>query len=416
LQSQDYAAPANLSDVPVPNPLLYSAAHDRFDSVVTHGDASIAIVVPWMYDVGGHRVSIGLARELAAKGNRVRFFVGRMHQDLRPLVTAGLGLATLDLGRVIRPVRTSMLKFARYQYSRALDREVAWMIAKRHAESPFDLVFVVSNEGHWLPGYLRSVLRPPFPTTAVCVRELVEHPFWLGYERKRRLARTLFSSLYPLAHEYEIERLRTFDKVFSISSWTSLLLDYFYGIRDVPAFAIVDRMFFEVPINGMGSTYIAVPTAALDRRGVEWVQAVYRHLPALRTFGRRPVPGVPHAGYLSDSELVSFLAGASATLFLFDYEALGLLPLESLATGTPVVTFPKQGVWAEHASNPGVRFGERPEQLIAGLMELSRLSTDPAWRLTCRRSVMRFHPDEAIASLWARLDSHALQERPPPEH
>lgn len=371
---------------------------------MTRAYRSVAIVVPWLHGIRGHRISVGLARELSAQGTPTEFFVGRLFEGLAPWLRAGLGGAALNVGREVRSGETSILEFARHQYSRSLDRELARTIAARHAVSPFDLVFVISNEGHGLASYLRRYIPSSRPLLAVCVRELVEHPFWLGYERKWRRARALFSSLYPLAHEYEAERLRTFDRVYSNSPWTSGLLDYFYGIRVAPTFALVDRMFYEAPRGPPGSDYIAVPTASLDAEGTRTVQSIGRRVPGLRTFGKKAVPGLPHAGFLSDPELVSFLAGARATLFVFDYEALGLIPLESLAVGTPVVTIPKQGPWATLAGNPWVRFGTTADELARALEELR--ATPPTGedvREICRRSVISFHPDRAIEGLWESL-------------
>jgi glycosyltransferase involved in cell wall biosynthesis len=359
-------------------------------------DVRIGIVVPWIHGVRGHRIALNLSRELSSRGARVDFFVGSVYEGSNRTVTEGVGGAQLHVGRLIPSGDTSVWKFARYQYSRSLDRKIARAIATRHAEMPFDLVFVVANEGHWLAGYLRKFLSTPRPVVALCVRELVEHPFWLGYERPGALARTLASPLYPLAHAVERQRLQEFDLLFSISPWTTTLLDYFYGIRKTPSLILVDRSFFEVEPARDGPEYVAVPTASLDEQGIRLVQRVHERIPNLRTFGKRPVPGLPHEGFLSDSGVAAFLSRAAATLFIFDYEALGLIPLESLATGTPVVTQPKQGPYSVLRGNPFVRFGESASELSSALAELMRISSKPEGRRGSRESVSQFRPDLAV--------------------
>jgi glycosyltransferase involved in cell wall biosynthesis len=360
---------------------------------------SVAIVVPWIHGIRGHRISINLAQELAGRGAKVDFYIGRIFEPLVAPVRSGLGRATLHVGQTIPTGKTSMVRYARFQYSRLLDREISRSIARDHAQTPFDVVFVVSNEGHWLAGYLRKSLRPRVPLLAVNVREMVEHPFWLGYERAWSLPRTLFSPLYPLAHQIEVQRLREFDVVFANSPWTAELLDYFYGLRRSPTLMVVDRIFYDAPVATRPSEYVAVATASLDPAGTALLREIHAQVPNLRTYGKVAVPGIPHEGFLTDQKLVEFMAGAAANLFLFDYEALGLIPLESLAAGTPVVTVPKQGPLSVLAGNPHVRFGLTPDQLVAGLRDVMALSRDPAWRTSCRESVRGLDPKHAT-DLW----------------
>jgi glycosyltransferase involved in cell wall biosynthesis len=367
-------------------------------------DVSIAIVVPWIHGIRGHRISINLASELARRGARVDYFVGRIHEPLVATVRAGLGDATLHVGATLPTGKTSMVRYARYQYSRLLDRELARTIAAEHARARYDVVFVVSNEGHWMAGYLRRYLPEPRPILAVNVREMVEHPFLLGYERPFKRARMFFSPLYPLAHQIETERLREFDLVFSNSPWTAGLLDYFYGIRRSPSLIVVDSAFYDIPLATGASAYVAVPTAALDRPMTRLLLELKDRLPNLRTYGKLAVPGIPHAGFLPDAELPPFLAAARATLFLFDYEALGLMPLESLAAGTPVVTIPKEGPYVVLRDNPYVRFGTTVDELVTGVNAVGARASDRAWRAGCRTSMAAFHP-RAATDRWLRTVS-----------
>ena len=371
-------------------------------------DLSVAIVVPWLPGAGGvagHRTSIDYARELASRGLRVDFVTGRIFRGLTRAVGEALGNARFHYLKEIRAGEASIPRYARHQYSRILDRQLAKAIAKLHSSEPIDFVLVAATEGHWLPAYLRAYVPGPRPLTSVCVTELVEHPFWLGYERNWTLARLLLSPLYPAFHAFEAQRLQRFDLVFSNSSWTSALLDYFYGIRESPTLGMVGRSFFEAKLNSSGSSYIAVPTASLDAAGRQLIERVHQSHPNLRTYGRRSIPGIPHAGFLSESDMISFLAGAAATLFVFDYEALGLIPLESLAVGTPVVTIPKQGPYAVLANNPNVRFGCTAEQLAAACSDLERSGQGAERRLECRNSVSNFHPDHAVDALLTTIQT-----------
>ncbi|MCI4351796.1 MAG: glycosyltransferase [Thermoplasmata archaeon] len=365
--------------------------------------SSFSIVVPWLDAMMGHRVSINLAQELADRGAKVDFLVGLMNRTLVGPVSKHLGAANPTYLGFINNTHASIPKYATYQYNRTLDRKLARSIADAHRRTPYDVVLVLSNEGHWIASYLRRYLPSQRPTLAVCVRELVENPFWLGYERPWPRARRLMSPLYPWIHDAESERLREFDRVYSISPWTSLLLDYFYGIRQSPTLAMIDRSFFEIPTASTPGDYVAVPTAALDRSGISLVQEVAELVPNLRTYGPLAVPGIPHEGFLSDPDLVSFVAAAAATLFIFDYEALGLIPIESLAAGTPVATIPKEGPRLVLSGNPGVRFGTTSAELSTALVTLSKLSVESAWRKLLRNSVAGFHPSRATTAFLSTL-------------
>lgn len=54
-------------------------------------------------------------------------------------------------------------------------------------------------------------------------------------------------------------------------------------------------------------------------------------------------PNLEHLGRISDSRLVELYSNALFTLFPFTDEPFGYIPVESMACGTPVITFGKQG-------------------------------------------------------------------------
>jgi len=54
-------------------------------------------------------------------------------------------------------------------------------------------------------------------------------------------------------------------------------------------------------------------------------------------------PNIEVLGYVSDDELVDLYSNALFTLFPFTEEPFGYVPVESMACGTPVLTYNKQG-------------------------------------------------------------------------
>ena len=95
----------------------------------------------------------------------------------------------------------------------------------------------------------------------------------------------------------------------------------------------------------------------------------------------------------------NILAKANATLYLFDYEALGLPVLESLASGTPVITNPKQGPYVVHANNPNVHFVSSYESLLDCCRLLLSHDKTKAEIISCKDSVAGFSSDIVAGNL-----------------
>lgn len=359
----------------------------------------IAVVTPFVARVFGNRVAFAIARELAT-AHEVMVMAHTVDHDIVGAVRSLVAPARFVALREERIPALSMGRLLWWQLARGPDRTLAAALEREHRTAAFDAVLVVADEGHWLGAYLRR-WPAPRPVSALCVLELLDHVFLLGDERPWAGARRLAAPAYPWVHGLEARRLASFDQLTAISRWTAELLDYLYGqpIRTSLA-AYDDRLFVPPPAGGSAaSPYIAVPTAALDRDGEELVRRLHQKGVPLRTFGPRPVPGVPHGGFVSDAQLVRLLTDARATLFLFDYEALGLLPIESLAVGTPVVTWPRQGPWSEHRSNPNVHFGASFAEVETLVEELATTPKTDASVRECVHSVAAYRPRAVVERL-----------------
>ncbi|MGH9154571.1 MAG: glycosyltransferase [Acidimicrobiales bacterium] len=123
-----------------------------------------------------------------------------------------------------------------------------------------------------------------------------------------------------------------------------------------------------------------------------------RQLEELR---RTAPPNVRFVGHVPDEELPRFLAGARAVI-LPGEEDFGILPVEAMAAGTPVVAFGRGG--ARETVTPGlsgVLFDElTPAALAAAVRRLAAGEWDPA---AVSASVKRFGPERFTAEMtgWA---------------
>lgn len=360
-----------------------------------------ALVLPLLARVAGHRTSLVLARELARRHD-VTVYAHTLADAAGGEVRRLLGSARLTTLRTVAAHGVGRSELLGWQAGRRRDRALAKRLHADHRAAPIDAILVDADEGHWLGSYVRAWPDPARPATGVCLVDLPEHTFLQAAHRDYPALRRLAAPAYPLVHSIEAGRLAAFDLWFGNSAWTSMLTAYFYGRPTDGDLVAFDDELFRPPDGAEGGEpYLALPTASLDARGLAAVDRLRRAGVPFRAFGPLPAPGVPHAGFVPDAELVRLLAGARGTLFLFDYEALGLLPLESLAVGTPVVTEPKQGPYEEYRGMGQVRFASGDAELLEACRRLLAAPKTAEVARACRADVERYRPAPVAARLAA---------------
>jgi glycosyltransferase involved in cell wall biosynthesis len=101
-------------------------------------------------------------------------------------------------------------------------------------------------------------------------------------------------------------------------------------------------------------------------------------------------PNIEFLGRLSASELVDAYSNALFTLFPFTHEPFGYVPLESMACGTPALTYNLQGP-SEYVIDEGTGWLARSdEELVRKAMKLWREGYPPHMRASCVREAMKF--------------------------
>jgi glycosyltransferase involved in cell wall biosynthesis len=75
-------------------------------------------------------------------------------------------------------------------------------------------------------------------------------------------------------------------------------------------------------------------------------------------------------GRVSRQELIHLYSHARFTLFPFTFEPMGLVPLESMACGTPVLTYNRQGPASTVVDGKTGWLVNTPEEMVAKAVEL----------------------------------------------
>ena len=366
----------------------------------------IGWVIPWLHRTGGNKTVLSLARGLVQSGHDAQLFCHTVRTDIVPEVERQLGGVPFSYLVSSPRAYAGHRDDLSWQLPSGRYRALTASIVDAHRRSPFDAVIVVANEGRQLARQLRKALPEPSPLLGWSIMELIDHTFLLRRERDHPLLRSLLSPLYPAFHWAWGRSMREFDFLCANSPWTAELVDYLYGLDCGHLLISIPEEAY-APGSGLPSPpeppYIAVPTVSLGSRETRLLGEIGAHGLNLVAFGPRRVPGLQDRGFLPENQMRQLLQGACATLFLFDYEALGLLPFESLAVGTPVVTLPKHGVHAQWRGSPFVGFADRAPDLIEACQRWVNSPPTSTERDAARSSVEPYRASRASAALAAYL-------------
>lgn len=326
----------------------------------------IAVVIPYIHKIEGNKTALLLPSQLMKEGNDVSLIIWKIKSDIYDNLIEKYPDLKIKYHKILKKGKFGIIFALKYQLLKGVDRKLSNMILNGEKSSKFDFVIVPSNEGKWIGQYIKKSELKEKPITMVTVMELHENGM-LMYHRKRglKIASLLFYPLFFILQFFEDERIKSFDIITVNSKWTANSLSYFYGLNSQLEMIFYDPETFNkvhYEHNNM-DRYIAVPTVSITEKHKRTIQQLLQDGINIIAFGKRKIDSENYLGFVTDEKLRDILTNASATLFLFDYEAFGLIPLESLICGTPVITEPKLGVFAEYNDCPDVHFAEKYEEI-----------------------------------------------------
>jgi glycosyltransferase involved in cell wall biosynthesis len=116
--------------------------------------------------------------------------------------------------------------------------------------------------------------------------------------------------------------------------------------------------------------------------------------------GRNGIPNCDNRGFVTNKELVDLYRSATATVFPHYQEPFGMVPVESMACGTPVLTYDCQGPGETVEDGLTGWTVETQAQLLEKAHQVLREGISAEMRRRCREHVVaRFSPKACTQSL-----------------
>lgn len=360
-------------------------------------------MVPWIPAIKGISLAITIAKHLSKNGAFVEFIVHTLDIRFKSEIETMLGQNVVFryLNESFNE-RISRLNYLRNQYLSKMDEELGEYLIEGHR----DLVLVVSDEGHNIPKFLKKYSLSnsgEAPLIGLLVQELIDYSFMPDIYPSLSLTRKLLSPLKYAFHRIEKKKLESFDFLYANSGWTADNLRKLYGLKSRMVVSLVDdELYPKIDTPWDQRNGIVVPTASLDKINTAVIKKLSDEGVDITAYGNKNIPGVKNLGFLPRDKMIEVISGAKAILFLFDYEALGLIPIESVLIGTPVITEAKQGPFHSLKDCKCVKFAREYSELLAicksfqSARELKILdchSRDCSNKFSASENIYRLHDD-----------------------
>lgn len=176
----------------------------------------------------------------------------------------------------------------------------------------------------------------------------------------------------------------------------------------------LDCSFFKPPTKNPTADYVLTHMGIYEKEGrISVIRAIADAGVNLKVFGDRSfMSGIPKnyrnisfLGRVSNEELVDLYSNALYTLFAFNHEPFGYIPIESMACGTPVITYNKQGP-SETVVNLETGWLARSDQQLTILaIDCWRNGYDSVIRRNCRLQALRLDVKNILKEWLTILDS-----------
>jgi glycosyltransferase involved in cell wall biosynthesis len=119
-------------------------------------------------------------------------------------------------------------------------------------------------------------------------------------------------------------------------------------------------------------------------------------------------PNITFLGEITEKKLIDAYSNALYTLCAFSHEPFGYIPVESMACGTPVLTYNRQGP-AETVNEETGWLANSDSELVSFAVKLWKKGYSKDIRKNCRKRALSFNVTEIFAE-WINVLENMMQE------
>jgi len=235
--------------------------------------------------------------------------------------------------------------------------------------------------------------------------------------RTYRLAYRLARRFFVKRDKSFIKRLRAGSRLFVANSRFCAQMYENWGVKaDDVIYPPLDCKQFHPTTSKPSGDYVVTYIGKETRYPV--LKAIAEAGVKIRAFGFKATdipkyllkqPNIKFLGKVSDEELLDLYSNALYTLFTFTHEPFGYIPVESIACGTPVLTYNRQGPSESMINHQVSWLVESDEDLVRTAVSLWRNGYTTDLRKNCRTRALEFD-SEAIAPRWLKLIEELLEK------
>jgi glycosyltransferase involved in cell wall biosynthesis len=169
----------------------------------------------------------------------------------------------------------------------------------------------------------------------------------------------------------------------------------------------LDTMLFKASTSKPSEDFVLTHLGTFEKEGkFSLIKTIANFGVKVRVFGTAPDrlhrtehKNITFLGTVSNGELVDLYSNAVFTLFAFSHEPFGYIPAESMACGTPVLTFNRQGPGESVTDFHTGWLAKTDEELVEKAVRIWNQGIDRNIRDSCRKKALNYDVKQ-ISKKW----------------
>jgi glycosyltransferase involved in cell wall biosynthesis len=250
----------------------------------------------------------------------------------------------------------------------------------------------------------------------------------VAYYAQGIMTRTLdeISKNFPVAQQYAycclspwlkfleyklVEKFRKSSRQFVANSYfcSSIYREWGFDVDRV-IYPPLDTELFKASTSKPSEDFVLTHLGSFEKEGkFSLIKTIANLGVKVKVFGAAPNrlrrtehKNITFLGKVSNEELVDLYSNAVFTLFAFNHEPFGYIPAESMACGTPVLTFNRQGPGETVTDFQTGWLAETDEEVVKKAIRIWKQGVDKNMRDSCRKKALSYDVKE-ISAKWIEL-------------